>query len=134
MAARRPPPHGSDCTRGGVAVSRRHRLLLRIAGGFVALLLILVVWAWFTLDSEWFYDRVRRAMTATVETATGGRVEIGGFRLDRGRFTAEVKEFVLHGTEPATKPPLFRASSVTVGLKLISLIKPNVDILSLDIA
>src|SRR4051794_38411898 len=73
-------------------------------------------------------------MITTVETATGGRVEIGGFRFDRAHFTAEVKQVVLHGNEPPGKPPLFRASSAKVGLKLISLLKPNVDILSLDVA
>ncbi len=45
-----------------------------------------------------------------------------------------MRGFVLHGREPADKPPLFRAARVKVGLKLVSLIKPNVDILSLDVA
>ena len=115
-------------------MSRRRRFLLRFTGAFAALLLILLVWGYFTLDSEWFFDQVRTRLIATVENATGGRVEIGGFRFDRSHFTAEVKRFVLHGTEPAGKPPLFEASSVKVGLKLISLLKPNVDILSLDVA
>ena len=38
---------------------------------------------------------------------------------------------MLHGTEPATERPLFRADSVKVGLKIISMMKRDVDISSL---
>ena len=35
---------------------------------------------------------------------------------------------MLHGKEPAGGPPLFRASSIAVGLKIVSLLKRDVDI------
>ena len=104
-------------------MTRRRRIILRIAAGLTAFVLLLAAGVYFVLQSDWFFDQVRRRIVATVETATGGRVEIGSFHFDRAHFTARVNEFVLHGTEPATGPPLFRASSVTVGLKLISLLK-----------
>jgi translocation and assembly module TamB len=109
-------------------------LLFRFAAALAALVAILLVWGYFTLESEWFFSKVRTRIIGVVETATGGRVELGGFRFDRSHFTVELREFVLHGTEPASKPPLFRAGRVKVGLKLLSLIKPDVDILSLDVA
>jgi translocation and assembly module TamB len=105
-----------------------------MGAAIASLIAILTVAVYLTLDSEWFFDKVRTKLIAVVETATGGRVEIGAFRFDRRTLTAEVRQFVLHGTELAGKPPLFQAASVKVGLKLISLIKPNVDILSLDVA
>ena len=40
----------------------------------------------------------------------------------------------MHGTEPPDKPPLFRASTVAVGLKIVSLLKRDVDIQYLDVA
>jgi translocation and assembly module TamB len=116
-------------------MSRRlRRLILRLVAAGVVLLALVVVAAYFVLQSQWFYDKVRARLIAEVERATGGRAEIGAFHFDRANFSFTVNDFVLHGTEPAGKPPLFRAASVKVGLKLISLIKPNIDILSLDVA
>ena len=80
-----------------------------------------------------FLARSGTAIISTVEDATGGRVEIGSFRLDWKTLRAEVQTFVLHGTEPPDKPPLFRATSVAVGLKIVSLLKRDVDIQYLDV-
>lgn len=115
-------------------MSRRRRMALYLAGGAAALLAVLLAWGYFTLQSQWFFDLVRARLIATVEKATGGRVEIAAFRFDRAHFTAEVRNLVLHGTEGSDKPPLFRAENVRVGLKLVSLFKPSVDVLSLDVA
>ena len=112
----------------------RRKLLLGIAIGFVSLLLLLAVGAFFMLRSDWFNQQLRRALVNTVETATGGRAEVGKFRFNRGRFSIEVDDFVLHGTEPAGKPPLLRAARITVDLKLLSLMKPNVDVQAIDVA
>jgi translocation and assembly module TamB len=84
--------------------------------------------------SQWFYGRVRRSIIETVERATGGRVEIASFRFDWHNLRAEVRSFTLHGAEPADKPPLLRAESVAVGLKLVSLWRRKVDIAYLDVA
>ena len=70
-------------------------------------------------------------MIAEIERATGGPTEIGEFRFDWKNLTAEVAPFVLRGTEPATERPLFRADSVKVGLKIISMMKRDIDISSL---
>ena len=88
-------------------MSRGRRRALWTVGSLAALLLMVFAWAYFTLESEWFFDKVRRAMITTVETATGGRVEIGGFRFDRGHFTAG------WGVRPArTEPPAPRCPRV----------------------
>jgi len=85
------------------------------------------------LRSTWFYEKVRERMIGTIETATGGRAELGAYRFDWKRLRAEVDGLVLHGTEPAGKPPLFRAASVTAGFKIISLLGRKADIQSLDV-
>ena len=86
------------------------------------------------LRSGWFHEKVRAGIVSTVETATGGRVELGGFSLDWRKLRVEIQAFTLHGTEPAGKPPLFRASSIAVGLKIVSVLKRDVDIQYLDVA
>src|SRR5690242_9476907 len=97
---------------------RRWRWFRRILLALAGLAVIVAALAFFTLRSQWFYDKVRQRIVSTVETATGGRVEIGSFQFDWRQLRAEVKSFVIHGTEPADKPPLLRAGSVVVGLKI----------------
>ena len=109
------------------------RRIAWFAGGLVAFLILAGVTAVIVLQSDWFYNKVRLKLISAVETATGGRVEIGSFRFHWKQLRAEVHDFVVHGTEPPDKPPLFRAPSVVVGLKIISLSKRDVDIQSLDV-
>jgi translocation and assembly module TamB len=115
-------------------MTRRRRLVLIAAGGAAALALTLTAVGVLVLQSTWFYEQVRTRLVATVEKATGGRVEIQSFRFYWWELRAEVKGFVLHGTEPAGKPPLLRADSVNVGLKIVSLSRRDVDLQSLEVA
>ena len=50
-----------------------------------------------------FSTRFASEIVSTVETATGGRVEVGAFRFDWTHLRAEVGAFTLHGNEPAGK-------------------------------
>ena len=111
----------------------RTRIAFTMAGSLAGLLLLIVVAGVLTIRSQWFYERVRRSLVSNVETATGGRVEAQSFRFDWKRLRAEVQGFEIHGTEPPDKPALFRASSVAVGLRIVSLLKRDVDIQYLDV-
>ena len=115
-------------------MSRGRKWAAWILGGGVVALAMFAVTMEVVVRSHWFYDRVRRTIVETVETATGGRVEIASFQFDWHNLRAEVRAFTLHGTEPADKPPLLRAESVAVGLKLVSILKRHVDIAYLDVA
>ena len=114
-------------------MSRGRKWTAWILGTGAVALLAFAVTVVVVVRSQWFYNRVRRSIVETVETATGGRVEIAAFQFDWHRLRAEVRAFTLHGTEPADKPPLLRAESVAVGLKLVSLLKRQVDIEYLDV-
>jgi translocation and assembly module TamB len=83
--------------------------------------------------SAWFREKVRDRIVSEVERSTGGRAEIGSFRFDWHTMTAEVAPFVLHGTEPADARPLFRADSIRVGLRIVSMIERDIDIQSLTV-
>src|SRR5450759_735107 len=89
----------------------RKRTLWRVLGALVALAVLAGILAVVVVRSPWFYEKVRQLIVGTVETATGGRVTVASFRFDWKHMRAEVHEFVLHGTEPPDKPPLFRAAS-----------------------
>jgi translocation and assembly module TamB len=105
----------------------RKRILIA-AGAVAGLLLIAAAAVVMVVRSSWFYEKVRQWSISTVETATGGRVEIGAFQFDWRRMRAKFDNFTLHGDEPAGKPPLLRITSVAAGLRIISVFKRSVDI------
>lgn len=114
-------------------MSRRARRLWIAAGSLVALAAVAILSAILLLRSNWFHGKVLVRIVAEVEKATGGRSEIGAFRFDWKQMRAEVDGFVLHGTEPADGPPLFRADAVVVGIKIVSVLKRSVDLQYLDV-
>ncbi|MEJ7606782.1 MAG: AsmA family protein [Bryobacteraceae bacterium] len=114
-------------------MNRPVKITLWIAGIVAALLLILTTAALVILPSAWFREKVRARIVTEIETASGGRAEIGAFNFDWQKLTAEIAPFILHGTEPASEPPLLRVESVKVDLKIVSLFKRDIDIASLII-
>src|SRR5438270_6137930 len=80
--------------------------------------------------SDWFKNQVRQRIVSVAEKTTGGRVEIGRFNYNWHDLTVELSPFVLHGYEPPSAPPFFRAGRIQVGLKIISAFKKQVDIAS----
>ncbi len=73
------------------------------------------------LRSQWFAQKVREQLLSVIDDATGGRAEAAAFHFDWKHMRVGVDQFVLHGTEPAGKPPLLRVASVTLSLKVVSL-------------
>jgi translocation and assembly module TamB len=111
----------------------RKRFLWTGAFAVVVVAILASVAGVMVLRSQWFYGQVRARIVSTVETATGGRVELGGFQFDWHKLRAEIQSFTIHGNESADKPPLFRATSIAVGLKIVSVLKRDVDIQYLDV-
>lgn len=109
-------------------MTRPGRIVLISAGSMVLLLLLVVVAGVTLLRSDWFQNKVRMRLITEVEKATGGTVEIGAFRFDWKTMTAEVDRFVVHGTEPAGGPPLLQVPKLTIELKIISILKRDVDV------
>ncbi len=112
----------------------RRRRILQVSAGVVGLLLVMIAAGIYIAQSHWFYERVRRLIVSTVETATGGRVEVQSFDFDWRHMRATISGFAIHGLEPPGKPPLFRASSISVGLKIVSVMKHSFDIQYFDVA
>jgi translocation and assembly module TamB len=110
----------------------RKRLLWAF-GTLAALLVVAAVAIPLVLQSQWLSDQVRARLVSEVESATGGRAAIGGFHFDWKQLRVELRNFTLHGTEPAAKPPLFHASEIAVGLKIVSVFRRDIDIQSLEV-
>jgi translocation and assembly module TamB len=109
-------------------MTRLRRIALSLVAVFAILLVATAITALLVVRSGWFRERVRERVVSEIETATGGRAELGSFSFDGQRLLATVSPLVLHGTEPAGEPPLLRVQSVTVGLHLISALERKVDL------
>ncbi len=114
-------------------MSRGVRVSLVTLAGLLVLVLILVVGGISVLRSDWFFQKVRQGIVTEIEKSTGGKVELKEVHFDWSTLTADADGLVIHGTEPAGEGPLLRATKITIGLKLISLAKRQVDVASLDI-
>src|SRR5205814_3800244 len=106
---------------------------LLIGGALLGVLCILAVMAVLVLRSAWFREQVRERIVAEAEKATGGRVEIGSFDFAWSAMTARVNGLVIHGAEPAGSPPLLRVRSITVVLKIVSMVRRTVDVQSIAV-
>lgn len=99
--------------------------------GLAAAILAIGIAALIAVQTDWFKNKIRERIVSVAAKATGGRVEIGKFNYDWRRQTAEVGPLIIHGTEPASSTPFFRADKITIGLKIVSAWKKQVDIESL---
>lgn len=102
------------------SVKMKLRLLAKIAAPVIVFALLALLATVVILQSQWFKERVRKRVITAVQDATGGRVELNRFSFDWHTLTATFNGLVLHGAESASSPPLFRASSVLIRLKVIS--------------
>jgi len=111
--------------------ARRRRKYLALVLAGVALLAAVAAIA--IAGSGWFRQKVRAHMLSMVEEATGGRADFGDFRFDWRRLRIEVDHFVLHGTEPAGKPPLLETARIAAGLRVLSWTRYDVDLQYLEV-
>ena len=105
------------------------RRILRIGAAIVGgLVLVLVVAGIIIVQTAWFHNMVQSKIVTAVETGTGGTAQIGSFTFDWRHLRAQIRDFTIHGLEPATAAPLFHANLVQVDLKLLSPFKGFVDV------
>src|SRR5580700_5739146 len=112
-------------------MNRMARLAIRTALAVAILLLAGSIASVLIFRSGWFHERVRERIISEIERSTGGRVEMGDFSFNWEHLTATIAPLILHGTEPAGDPPLLTVKSVTLGLRVISMLERKVDLASL---
>jgi translocation and assembly module TamB len=87
----------------------------------LSFLLLLSAALWYvTTDS--FQEMVRRRLTASIERATGGRVELGSFHVVPLRFQVEVRNLTIHGREAPNEVPLVHVDSMSAIVDLTSVL------------
>lgn len=113
-------------------MSRPVRIALISTGAVVLIAVLAVIAGVEVARSDWLREKFRERIVAEAEKATGGRVEIGAFKLDWSTLTAEVDNLTIHGSEPAGVAPLVTVKRVTIGFRIVSLMRRDFDIARLD--
>lgn len=124
----------------------RGKKILTIAAASAGGLFVAVVIAGYAiLQSSWFGNYIKNKIVSEAEEATGGKVDIGRFDIDMNQFIIRIYDFVLHGTEPRTVPPLLYVKMLElhlkpqlftgglahlIGISYIGIQQPQVDLIS----
>ena len=108
---------------------RKHkarRFLLRAAGAFlVVLLLVIGGLIWYT-STPAFENKVRAYLISTLQDATGGRVELGAFHWHLRSLEFEADNLTIHGLEAPNEVPYAHLDRLRVRIKIISLFRAKV--------
>ena len=106
---------------------------VRVALYLVESLIVLVLSALIVMSSAWFQHVLERQVIASLESLTGGRIEIGHFRFRPWLFQIRLDKLVIHGTEAASAPPLMTAREVEAGISPQQLLRRRLRLRHLDI-
>ena len=109
-------------------MTRARHLTRQCLAAAAILLVVCAVAALLVVRSGWFRELVRQRIVTEIESATGGRVEVGNFSFKWETLVAKISPLVLHGTEPGSEAPLLRVESVSIGLRVISMLERKVDL------
>jgi|CZKF01.1.fsa_nt_gi translocation and assembly module TamB len=117
--------------------SRLRRFFLRhlplSVAGAVILLVVTTIGLYIAASSAGFENFVRRRMVLTLETATGGRVEIASFHWRLLSLEAEAGGLVIHGLEAPGEAPYAKAERVRVRFSVLGFLSPRIHLRNLEI-
>src|SRR5690242_4534772 len=63
---------------------------------------------------------IRRTIIEQIQKLTSGRAELAAFHFNPWRLRVTLRDFTIHGQEPAGTPPFFHADRLDVGLRIDS--------------
>jgi translocation and assembly module TamB len=109
------------------------RIIGWTAGIIFGLLILSVITGLLVLRSQGFHRYVLGTIVKQGNEATGGKVEVGNFDFSFSTLTAHLYDFTIHGTEPSGDKPLLHVDRLTVGLKILSVLRREVNLRDLEI-
>lgn len=101
-------------------MSRGGRIARNVAIGLAGFALLVVVAASIVVHTDWFGNFVRQKIMAAIEDSTGGRTEVGAFRLNESHLQATVDDLTIHGLEPGDAAPFVQIRNVAVKIRLFT--------------
>ena len=104
-------------------MSHAGRIARNIAIGLAGLIVALILIAVIVVQTKWFRNYVREAIVSAVNDNVGGRAEIGSFEFDPKSLHVVVRNFVIHGDEPAGSAPFVSIDHIELYLRLFTSFK-----------
>jgi len=83
------------------------------------------------LRSEYLREVIHERLVAELEKASGAHAEIGTFTYDWRSRSITLTNIVIHGSEPAQNPALFRCESLQLKLGILTLVRQGVTVSSM---
>ncbi len=111
---------------GAPPPSRKRHLFLKVLLIIVVLFAVLVAGISWYASTPGFANKVRTELIAQLETATGGRVELGAFRWQLLHLQFEADNLTIHGLEGPGEVPYAHLDRLLVRVKIISLFRAKV--------
>lgn len=102
------------------------RLIGRILGGIVLLLVVIVLGAFWYASTSSFANLVRGKLIDVLTTATGGRVELARFSWHPLKLAVELDDLTIHGLESPQEVPYAHVDKLLVHAKIIDLFKADI--------
>lgn len=99
---------------------------------FLLFILAVSVGLWY-LTTDSFQQLARRRMVAEIESATGGRVDIGSFHTVPLRLQVEVHDLTIHGKEVAGQQPYAHVDKMSAVLSLSAALGAKIGFHSLSL-
>ena len=96
--------------------------------GLILLVIIAVAGGYLYLRSSGFQQFALRKISEQADQATGGRTQISRLDFSLSKLTAHLYGIVVHGSEPAGAPPLLQVDELTVGLKIKSVFRRQINL------
>jgi translocation and assembly module TamB len=96
--------------------------------GMAALILIAAVGGYFYLRSTSFQQFALRRIVTQVDQSTGGRTQIRALDFQLSTLTAHLYGIVIRGTEEQGASPLLQIDKLTIGLKIKSIIRRQINL------
>jgi len=96
-------------------------------------LLVLALASLIVMSSGWFQRVLERRVITSLESLTGGRVEIGHFRFKPWLLQITMQKLLIHGTEGPGEPPLVSVRDVEVGVSPVQLLQRQLRLRHVDV-
>jgi translocation and assembly module TamB len=86
-----------------------------------------------TVTTPWFHRYLEKRVAAELHSLTGARVEIGQMHFSLFVLQITLENLVLHGSEKPSDPPLFRAQTLAVRFRPLSVLRRQMKLGALDL-
>lgn len=111
---------------------RPARILLAVVLWTLGMLAVVIAALSWYASTPSFQNRIRQAVISRLETATGGRVELGHFGWKVSRLQFVVDNLTIHGTEAPGQVPYAHIDRLLVQLKILSFFRPKIGLSDLE--